>query len=91
MGTVQACRQAVDRRKIAALDKAIAALGYLEMLAPGLALDPLVAIQNYLRSEGRIAAHTDDHVTPVGIHQVKVIVLDVRPLLAMAYLDDDHY
>jgi hypothetical protein len=58
------------------------------MLASGLALDPFVAVQDHLRAEGRIAAHADDHVTPVRIHQVEMVVLDMRPLLAMAYLDD---
>src|SRR5207342_2454658 len=33
-------------------------------------------------------AHAAGHVTPVRLHQAKVIVLDMRPLLAMASLDD---
>src|SRR5207344_405623 len=33
LGTVQACSQPIDCPKVAALDKAIAALGHLKMLA----------------------------------------------------------
>jgi hypothetical protein len=87
-GSIQARSEPVDRRKIATLDKTIAALDHLKVLASGLALDPLVAIQDHLGPEGRIAAHADGHVAPVRIHQMKVVVLDEWPLLAMAYFDD---
>src|SRR4030095_5845655 len=43
-----------------------------------------MAVQDQLRTEGGIAAHADRHMTPFAIHDVKVVMLDERPVLAMA-------
>jgi hypothetical protein len=56
---MQSCRQTVDRGKITALDKTVTFLDRRQALAPGLAFDPLVAVQDQLRAERRIAAHAD--------------------------------
>src|SRR5215813_6772784 len=42
-----------------------------------------MAVQDQLRTEGGIAAHADRHMTPFAIHDVEVIMLDERPLLAV--------
>src|SRR5215831_20972607 len=80
---MQSCRQTVDRVEITALDKTIAVLDRRQALAPGLAFDPLMAVQDQLRTEGGIAAHADRHMTPFAIHDVKVVMLDERPVLAV--------
>ena len=43
---MQSCCDTVDRIKITALDKAVAVLDRGQALAPGLAFDPLVAVQD---------------------------------------------
>src|SRR5262245_15204816 len=67
---MQSCRQTVDRVEITALDKTIAVLDRRQALAPGLAFDPLVAVQDQLRTERGIATHADRHMTPFAIHDV---------------------
>ena len=47
-----------------------------------------MAVQDQLRTEGGIAAHADRHMTPFPIHDVKVVMLDERPLLAVADFGD---
>src|SRR6516164_4360105 len=43
-----------------------------------------MAVQDQLRTEGGIAAHADRHMTPFAIHDVKVAMVDERPVLAVA-------
>src|SRR5215471_3002189 len=81
---MQSCRHTVDRGKITALDKAVADLDGGQALAAGLTFNPLVAVQDQLRTERGIAAHADRHMTPFAIHDVKVVMLDERPVLAVA-------
>lgn len=81
---MQSCRQTVDRGKITALDKTVTFLDRRQAFAPGLAFDPLVAVQDQLRAERGIAAHADRHMTPFAIHDVKIVMLDERPVLAVA-------
>jgi len=80
---MQSCRQTVDGGEITALDKAVAVLDRRQALAPGDAFDPLVAVQDQLRTERGIAAHTDRHMPPVAIDDVKIVVLDVGPALTV--------
>src|SRR5262245_32135334 len=43
-----------------------------------------MAVQDQLRTERGIAAHADRLMTPFAIHDVKVVMLDERPVLAVA-------
>jgi hypothetical protein len=46
-----------------------------------LAGDVFVAVEEDLRTERRVPTHLDRHVAPVGVHQVKRVVVDERFLL----------
>src|SRR5512138_3099154 len=83
---MQSCRYTVDCSKITALDEAIALLDRGQALAPDLAFNPLVSVQDQLRTEWGIAAHADRHMPPLAIDDVEVIMLDERPVLAVADL-----
>src|SRR4051794_7875908 len=85
---IKLSRQPADCRKIAALDKSVAVLHHGGPLAPGLALHPLVTVQDHLRTKWRIAADSDCDMTPLAIDQVKVKMPDIWSALAMADLGD---
>jgi hypothetical protein len=61
---VQSRRQTVDRGEITALDS-VTVLDRRQALAPGLAFDPLVAVEDQLRTERGIPAHADRHNDPI--------------------------
>lgn len=88
LSAVQAPRQALDGCEFTPLDKATATLGYAEVLASGSSFHPRVSVDNYLCPKRRVGAHADRHMPPGGIAQVKVAMLHVSPVLAMAQLDD---
>jgi hypothetical protein len=70
-------RQATDRRKVAAVDKAVAVLDRRDAPAPCLALDPFVTVQDHLRAKRRSAAHPDGDVTPLPIDRMKEEMPDI--------------
>ena len=45
----------------------------------GPALDPFVTLEHHLDAERGMPAHLDRHVTPVGIDQMKTVMVDLRP------------
>lgn len=48
---------------------------------PGSTGDVLVAVQDDLRAEGRVARHLDRHMSPVGVEDVERVVVDEHLLL----------
>ena len=63
------------------LSKAVALLGEPDPRRPGRAGDVLVAVEDDLRGERRVPGHLDRHMTPLGVHDVEAVVVDVRRLL----------
>jgi hypothetical protein len=61
--------------------EAVALLGESEPLGLGRGGDVLVAVEDDLRSERRMPGHLDRQMSPVGVHDVKGVVVDEGPLL----------
>ena len=60
------------------MGKAVALLGESNSCLTGLAGDILVAVQHDLRGERRMAAYFNGDVSPLGVQNVKGIVVDIR-------------
>ena len=58
------------------MGKAVALLGESNSCLTGLAGDILVAVQHDLRGERRMAAYFDGDVSPLGVQNVKGVVID---------------
>ena len=53
-------------------------------LRAGLPFDPFVTVEHELDTERRVSAHFDGEVTPLGVDEGKVVMIDVGPgLLAL--------
>ncbi|MBI4024693.1 MAG: hypothetical protein HY360_06900 [Verrucomicrobia bacterium] len=79
MWLAQVPGQLIQGIQVAACGKAVALLDPGDSLLMGLAFDPLVAVDHHLHPKGWVAAHFDRQMPPVGVQQVKVIMLDQRP------------
>lgn len=76
---VQGFRDPVERVEIRAAGETVVLLGKLKALLGRLALDPFMPVEQDERAKGRMAAHPKGHVAPPRVHDVKGIVVDVRP------------
>src|SRR5712691_1987070 len=65
--------------------EAVALLAEAEVSLSGLASDALVAVEDDLRAEWRMASHFDGDVAPVWIQDMKRIVVHVRRLLGQTH------
>lgn len=74
--------------QIASDHKTVATFDHRMAATLSLTLHPLVAVENDLGAEGRISAHADRYMTPLWIDNMEIVVLDVRPSLAVTNLDD---
>lgn len=59
------------------MGKAVSLLAESDSCLACLAGDILVAVQHYLRGERRMAAYFDGDVSPLGVQNVKGIVVDI--------------
>ena len=71
-----------------AFDETVALLDHADLLGAGLPLDPFVPIDNDLGAPGGIATQAHRHVSPLRVDDLKVIVLDIGPLLGPTQLGD---
>ena len=85
---IQARRQSVDFREITAIDEAIAVLDDSGAFACSCSLYPFVTIDDNLCAKWWIAANSNRDMTPFSIDQMKVVMLDIGPLLAMVQVRD---
>src|SRR5208282_4086834 len=81
VGSVQGAGQAVDRPVVGPFDETVALLGHANLPGARLPFDPFVPIDNDLGAPGGIATQAHDHVAPLRVEDLKVIVLDIGPLL----------
>jgi hypothetical protein len=85
--SIQPAGQHTHARHIRAADKAVFLFHRHHPLSGRLPVHPLVAVDVDLHAEGRMAAQADGHVPPLWIDEMKVVVIDQRPLLRTP---DDH-
>src|ERR1019366_8480781 len=69
-------------------DETVARLGHAHLLGAGLPLDPFVSIDNDLGTPGGIATKAHRYVSPLRVDDLKVIVLDIGPLLGPTQVGD---
>ncbi len=68
--------------------KTVALLLYRQAPFTSLAFDPFMTVGNHLRPKRRIATDPNRDMSPVGIHQVNMVMIDVRPFLLAIQIRD---
>src|SRR5437867_6230503 len=68
--------------------KTVALLLYRQAPFTSLAFDPFVTVGNHLRPKRRIATYPNRDMPPLGIHQVNMVMIDVRPFLLAIQIRD---
>ncbi|RJX17628.1 MAG: hypothetical protein C4570_07885 [Ammonifex sp.] len=81
MQSIQGVCDSVHGRDVGRGGKAVAFFNYFESLLSCLTLNPFVTVEDYHGAKGRVTAYLDGNVSPITIHDVERVMVNISEFL----------